>query len=194
MMVHNTDLTFRDYATPMMRRVQGDHDLRLDGISDLLTRARGATAFDIGCNGGRVSDEFARNGATRVMGCDIEHDAIIAARWLHRDYRCVPHRFEVVDLTGGEDAIRKAFGRDADLTHSIVTCLATYHKLKRVMPAANLSKLMRFFGSKTTKYFGWRGYEDEIPLLDMDLGAAGLKRIHTSLISDIQPAAIWARK
>jgi hypothetical protein len=52
---------------------------------------------------------------------------------------------------------------------------------------------MKFFGSKTNKYFAWRGYEEEIPVLDKDLGSVGLKRIHTSLISDIQPAAIWAR-
>ena len=192
--MNNGYLTFRDHGSPLMRRVQGDHDLRLDGISDLLSRARGATAFDIGCNRGRVSDEFARNGAKRVMGCDIDHDCVIAARHLHCDYRCVEHRFEIVDLRGGGEAMKQAFGKDADLKHDIVTMLATYHKLARVMKTKELTALMRWFGDRTVKYFGWRGYEEEIAQIDADLKPCGLERIHTSLISDIQPAAIWARK
>jgi hypothetical protein len=192
--MQNPDLKFRDYKAPMMRRVQGDHDLRLDGISDILSRARDATAFDIGCDNAAVSDEFARNGATRVMGCDVDHDCIIASRHRLRNLRCVQHRFEVVDLTGGGNAMRAAFGKDADLKHDIVTMLATYHKLKRIMSKSDLTALMRWFGDRTLKYFAWRGYEDEIPIIDADLKPCGLERIHTSLISDIQPAAIWVRK
>jgi hypothetical protein len=167
--------------------------LRLDGIGDLLHRARGATVFDIGCNRGLAGFEFACNGATRVMGCDIYEDGIIACRHLFCDLRSVQHRFEVVDLIGGEKAIRSAFGKDADLKHDIVLMLATYHKLRRIISDGDLSALMRFFGKKTAKYFGWRGYEDELKQLDRDLGAVGLTRIHTSKISDIQPAAIWKR-
>ena len=191
---HNDYLTFRDKATPLLRRVQGDHDLRLDGISDLLTRARGASVFDIGCNRGKAGDEFARNGAARVMGCDIYEEGIIACRHCFCDYRSVPHRFEVVDLTGGEAAYRKAFDKDSDLTHDIVLCLATYHKLRRIMPEGPLADLMKFFGRHTGRYFGWRGHEEELPHLDRGLGKVGLTRIHTSFISDIQPAAIWARE
>lgn len=186
-------LTFKDGGAPLMRRVQGYHDLRLDGISDLLHRARGASVFDIGCNRGLAGFEFAGNGAERVMGCDSYEDGIVACRHFFCDLRSVKHRFEVVDLTGGETAIRKAFGSDADLKHDIVLMLATYHKLIRIMPTSALSDLIRFFGSKTAKYFAWRGYEPEIKALDHDLGRVGLKRVHTSMISDIQPAAIWAR-
>jgi predicted RNA methylase len=188
----NGYLSFRKNGPPLMRRVQGDHDLRLDGISDLLNRARGATVFDIGCNRGAVGDEFARNGASRVFGCDVDEPCIWVCRERFADMRAMPHRFEVVDLTSGEVAMRKAFGKDADIKHDIVLMLATYHKLKRIKEC-DLPALIRYFGSKTAKYFGWRGYEDEIKALDKDLGAVGLKRIHTSMISDIQPAAIWAR-
>ena len=191
----NGYLTFKHRDKPIERRVQGDHDIRLDGIGDLLSRARGASVFDIGCNRGLVALDFAKNGATRAMGCDIDETCICVCREVFADLRSVPHRFEVVDLTGGPEAMRKAFGsKDGELEHDIVMMLATYHKLKRVMPAKELSELIRWFGKKTKRYFGWRGYEDEIPLLDKDLGAAGLTRIHTSMISDIQPAAIWARK
>lgn len=189
-----SDLAFKEDGAKLMRRVQGFHDLRLDGIGDLLHRARGATVLDIGCNRGLAGFEFAYNGARRVYGLDIYEDGITCARHIFCDLRSVEHRFEVVDLTGGEAAIRKAFGKDADMKHDIVLLLATYHKLKRVMSSKELSALMTFFGSKTAKYFGWRGYEDEIKPLDSDLGKAGLTRIHTSMISDIQLAAIWARK
>lgn len=192
--VSNGYLTFTDGQAPLMRRVQGFHDLRLDGMSDLLHRAQGASVFDIGCNRGHAGFEFAGNGATRVMGCDIYADGVVAARHLFCDLRAVRHRFEVCDLTGGEAAMRTAFAKDADLKHDFVLMLATYHKLKRIMPKGELSALMRFFGSRTAKYFAWRGYEDEIPQLDKDFGAQGLVRIHTSLMSDIQPCAVWARK
>jgi SAM-dependent methyltransferase len=195
MMDDGHGLKFKDVKSPLMRRVQGHHDLRLDGIGDLLHRARGASVFDIGCNRGLAGFEFAYNGATRVMGCDIYEDGIVCARHLFCDLRAVKNRFEVVDLTGGEKALRKAFGRDADLSHDITLMLATYHKLKRIDGAAKwLPDLMAHFGEKTTKYFGWRGYEEELPELDRTLGRVGLRRIHTSMISDIQPAAIWARR
>jgi hypothetical protein len=189
----NGYLTFRDRETPLMRRVQGYHDLRLDGISDLLHRARDASVFDIGCNRGLAGFEFASNGASRVMGCDNYEDGIIACRHLFADLRAVPHQFEVVDLTGGEDAYVEAFGVHAKLKHDITLMLATYHKLARIMPEKKLSALMQFFGSKTLKYFAWRGYPEEIQAIDADMEKVGLKRIHTSMISDIQPAAIWAR-
>lgn len=189
----NGYLTFKEGPHPE-RRVQGYHDQRMDGIADLLFRARGATVFDIGCNRGLAGFSFAYNGASRVMGCDNYHDGIVAARHLFADLRATPHRFEVVDLTGGEKAMRKAFGADADLEHDIVLLLATYHKLKRIMPASGLADLIKFFGKRAGRYFGWRGYDDEIKPLDEALGKVGLKRIHTSLISDIQPAAIWARQ
>jgi SAM-dependent methyltransferase len=192
--LHNEYLTFTDRAAPLMRRVQGDHDLRLDGIGDLLSRARGASVFDIGCNRGRVCDDFARNGAARVAGCDIYKDGIIAARHLFCDYRSIEHRFECVDLTGGAAAIRKAFGQDAELHYDVVLMLATFHKLKRIMTQKALTELMLFFGERTKRYFGWRGYMEEIALIDGMLGRAGLERVQTSMISDIQPAAIWARR
>ncbi len=176
-----------------MRRVQGFHDLRLDGIGDLLHRARDASVLDIGCNRGLAGFEFAGNGAKRVYGIDNYEDGIIAARHLFCDLRAVRHRFEVVDLTGGEAAIRAVFGKEADLEHDITLMLATYHKLKRIMEPAALSALMRYFAKHTRQFFGWRGYPDELKALDDDMEAGGLKRVQTSFISDIQPAAIWMR-
>jgi ribosomal protein L11 methylase PrmA len=81
-MESNGYLKFKDRGKGenLMRRVQGFHDLRLDGIGDLLHRAAGKTVFDIGCNRGLAGFEFANNGASRVMGCDIFEDGIICAR------------------------------------------------------------------------------------------------------------------
>lgn len=189
----NGYLKFKETGNQLMRRVQGYHDIRLDGMSDILARAPGASVFDIGSNRGLVSFEFANNGAAQVFGCDIYDDGVIASRHLFADLRAVRHRFEVVDLTGGEDALRMAFGSDIDIQHDIFVMLATYHKLKRIMTQDPLRRLMKFFASRTKTYFCWRGFEEEILELDA-VFSPHLQRIHTSLISDIQPCAIWKRK
>jgi len=50
-----------------------------------------------------------------------------------------------VDLTKGPDAL-KIFEMSG---YDFVLCLATYHKLKRAMPAKELTTLMQFFGNWT---------------------------------------------
>lgn len=181
----------------IQRRVAGYSDVRLDGISDLVLRARGASVFDIGCNRGMVGYEFAVNGAKLVHGCDNYEPGIAAAREVFADLRAVDSRFEVVDLTGGPAAL-KAFGQRR---YDVVLCLATYHKLKRVMDGAPLSELMRHFGRMTKSWFAWRGTsdkptenEEEMAALDRDLAEVGFKRLHTSYLSaELGVAAIWGR-
>lgn len=181
----------------VQRRVAGYHDVRMDGISDLVLRARGKSVFDIGCNRGMVGFEFATNGAAVVHGCDIYEKGIEAAREVFADLRSVESRFEVVDLTKGPAALQTFGGVKYDIT----LCLATYHKLKRVMSPEDLSKLMRYFGQATKGYFGWRATsfehaenDKEIANLDQDMGEVGLTRIHTSYISaELGVAAIWSR-
>lgn len=182
----------------VQRRVAGSHDIRMDGISDLLTRAAGASVFDIGCNRGMVGFEFARNGAKLVHGCDIYEAGINCAREVFADLRNVESRFEVVDLTKGPAALA-AFN---DQRYDVTLCLATYHKLKRLMEAKPLTALMQHFGKRTKGYFAWRATSDkhdendaEIEALDRDLMPVGLVRIHTSYISaDLGVAAIWGRR
>ncbi len=195
----------------------------MDGLSDLLPRAREASVLDVGCNRGLVSFEFMHHGSPVIHGCDLFKEGIEAARdtfnkanesremlaleysnrevgfdrQRYADLRHIEGRFEVVDLTQGPSAL-KIFGRDY---YDIVVMLATYHKLKRVMKPAALSELMRFFGKSTKHYFAWRATsdkpqenEEEMVALDKDLGAAGLQRIQTSYISrTLGVAAIWGR-
>lgn len=187
----------RESERHFMRRVAGDHDLRLEGMLDLLTRAKGASVFDVGCNRGLVAYEFMKNGATLCHGCDIDEDAIFVARGVFADLRNCASRFHVVDLAE-RDCLR-VFGTQR---YDIVLLLATYHKLKRVMPSTRLSALMTELGMRTVKWFAWRGTsekanenEGEILQLDRDMKAAGLKRIHTSYISQqLGVAAIWERQ
>lgn len=182
----------------MQRRVAGEHDVRLDGMQDLYTRAPGASVFDIGCNRGLVSLDMAKNGATVLHGCDNYEQGIEVARHIFADLRSVKSQFEVVDLTHGPAALE----RFEDRRYDIVLCLATYHKLKRIMPADKLSELFVHFGKRTIQYFGWRATsdkpdenEEEIIALDRDMKAAGLQRIHTSYISkQLGVAAIWERR
>lgn len=179
----------------LMRRVAGYHDLRLDGISDLVNRSRGASVLDIGCNRGLVGFEFANNGASLVHGCDNYQVGIQTARELFADLRSVQSRFEVVDLLGGGNAISTAFGKSYSDRYDIVVMLATYHKLKRIMPVDDLNKLMMHLGKRTGKYFGWRGYATELKELDKLFSMVGLTRIQTSELSlSLGPAAIWCRK
>jgi SAM-dependent methyltransferase len=182
----------------LQRRVAGYHDVRMDGMLDLVLRAKGASVFDIGCNRGLVGFEFANNGAALVHGCDVYEVGIQTAREVFADLRSVDSRFEVVDLTGGPASLQ-VFG---GVRYDITLCLATYHKLKRIIRPDALSALMQHFGRSTKRYFGWRGTSDkpaendeEIGNLDRDLGAVGMSRIHTSYISDdLGVAAIWSRR
>lgn len=181
----------------VQRRVAGEFNYRLDGLTDLLTRARGSSVFDIGCNRGAAGYDFALNGAKKVHGCDIYEQGILAAREWFADLRSCESQFEVCDLTQGPQALKRFNGNQYDVT----LCLATYHKLKRVMGSAELSELMQFFAKITKGYFAWRGTSDkaneneqEIAALDKALGGEGLRRIHTSHISsELGVAAIWAR-
>jgi SAM-dependent methyltransferase len=180
------------------RRVAGYHDIRMDGMTDLVVRARGATVLDIGCNRGLVGFEMANNGAVRVHGCDSYEFGIVTARELFADIRAVQTQFEVVDLSQGVSSL-DPFGKRP---YDIVLMLATYHKLKRIMPAERLSDLVRHLGWRTTRYFGWRGTskqatenEQEMADIDRDMAQVHLKRIHTSYISEtLGVAAIWARQ
>jgi SAM-dependent methyltransferase len=181
----------------VQRRVRGYHDLRMDGMHDLVMRAKGKSVFDIGCNRGQAGYDFAVNGAAKVPGCDIYEAGILTAREWFADLRSVEAQFEVCDLTKGPPALKRFNGNSYDIT----LCLATYHKLKRVMEPADLTELVKHFGRWTKAYFAWRGTSEkanendkEIAALDRDLGAVGLARIHTSYISDeLGVAAIWKK-
>lgn len=181
----------------IQRRVVGVHDLRLDGLTDLTLRCRGASVLDLGCNRGAVCLELAYNGARLLHGCDNYEKGIEAAREIFADIRMVQSRFEHCDLTEGAAALNVF----ADNRYDMTFLLATYHKLKRAMPEDRLSGLVKEIGRRTDRYFGWRGTADqheandrEIAAMDRDLREVGLTRIHTSYIAtELGVAAIWAR-
>lgn len=181
----------------LMRRVQGFHNYRLDGIGDILTRARDASVLDLGCSRGQVGHDFVNNGATVLHGCDIDLDSVECARSWFADFRAVDARFEQVDLTKGPTSLNVFGGRKYD----IILMIATYHKIKRKMTEAELIALMKHLGVLTNKWFCWRATSDnrteneqEMRNLDRDLGAMGLKRVQTSCLSlQLDLAAIWAR-
>ena len=181
----------------IQRRVIGMHDFRLDGLTDLTLRARGASVLDLGCNRGMVCVEMANNGATVLHGCDNYEVGIQTAREVFSDIRSASSQFEVCDLTVGPSALRPFGASDYDM----VLMLATYHKIKRKMPEDRLTALVQYLGHKTRRYFAWRGTRDdyvsndqEIIAIDRDLAECNLQRIHTSHIStELGAAAIWAR-
>jgi SAM-dependent methyltransferase len=179
------------------RRVAGYHDIRMDGMVDLIMRARGASVLDIGCNRGLVGFEFAVNGAALVHGCDIYEAGIATAREVFADLRSVKSQFECIDLTI-PGALQEAFG---DQKYDIVLMLATYHKLKRIMSTTAIEELMCDIGNRTLRYFAWRGTSKdikenvgEIKRIDKYY-EQDFKRIHRSGISEaLGECAIWQRK
>lgn len=178
-----------DEAHPA-RRVIGINDLRFDGLSDLLLRAQGCSVIDIGCNKGHVAYEFYIHNARLVHGCDIYAPGIMAARQWFAELGDCESKFEVVDLEK-PGAMAEAFGSEG---YDIVLLIGVYHKLVRVMAPQALSDLMRDLGKRSLRYFGWNGYPEHLMPIDIDLGATGLKRIHTSEIARPgRPAAIWRR-
>ena len=178
------------------------HGHRLDGLSDLLSRCAGASVFDVGCNRGRVLYEFERYGARVCHGCDLyETGMLVAGEWF-ADLRGVDAQFKVVDLAGGSQAIEAAFGKTLLRRYDFVLMLAVYHKLARVMPKADLLKLVAWFADHCERYFVWRGSADERVEMEDTLQQAKFRLIHWSQISEIefdgkmtpQPCAVWKRK
>jgi len=173
------------------KRVQSLHDVRFEGLSDLMLRARGRSVLDVGCNRAHTLYDFAQNGAKLVHGCDIYGPGMAAAeQWFSEVVEC-ESKFVALDLIAGASALDAAFPRTR---YDIVLMLGVLHKLRREMTPEAVSGLMRNLGQRAIEYFGWSGYTEEIPQLDFDMGACGLKRIHTSEMAGIgHPAAIWRR-
>src|SRR4051812_19527994 len=120
----------------VQKRVAGGKNVRLDGITDLVLRAKGRSVFYIGCNPGMVGYQVAENYAAIVHGCDRFEEGINVAREVFADpIGPVQSRFEVVDLSLGPRGL-KVFEMDG---YDIVLMLATYHKLKRQMRPENLT-------------------------------------------------------
>ncbi len=180
----------REPVHGIQRRVTGYHDMRLDGMSDLLMRARGLSVLDVGCNRGMVGFEFASNGAAIVHGCDIWDHGINVAREVFADIRTVKAQFEVVDLSRGIVALEPFGGQRYD----VILFLAIFLKLSRVMKMADLGVLIEHLGKRCNRYFAWRGAEDTLGFMDDRLRSAGLRRRHTSMLSEeMGPCAVWVR-
>lgn len=177
----------------VMRRVAGRHNYRMDGLTDLLMRAQGISVLDLGCNRGMAGHDFANNGARKVHGCDLDKDVIFVAKSIFADIRNVESKHEVVDLTQ-PNALAQF-----DPEYDVVLMLATYHKLKRVMTPQALSDLVRVLAGKSKRYFAWRATsekreDNEVEMRQLDRDLAGMKRIHTSYISqELGVAAIWSK-
>lgn len=184
------DASFMD-EKHLVRRVMGIHEIRFDGLSDLLLRAHGCSVLDVGCNRGHVGWEFAVNGARIIHGCDIHGPSITCAKMWFSEHPHVDSKFEVVDLSKGPIAVEDKFGNQH---YDIVLLIGVQHKLKRVMQPKALSDLITHLGYRATTYFGWNGYAEDLPQMRQAL-EKDLQLVHTSeLALPGRPAAIWKRR
>ena len=182
--------------TKLMRRVGGGHNMRLDGVSDILIRCRGASVMDIGCNRGMVAYEFANNGAAVVHGCDNYEAGIATAREVFTDLRAVRSQFEVVDLTAPPaEALAPFMGENYD----IMVVLATFHKLARIMTLEQFDALVSHLGALTKTYFVWRATSFDVPANEAEMQRvgkclSGFRLVQWSVMSEqLGIAAVWKR-
>lgn len=181
-----------DEKHPVRRSGVGSHDIRFIGLTDLLLFARGASVIDVGCNRGHNAYEFYRDGARLVHGCDIHGPSIQAARHWFAELEYAESKFEVVDLTGGPQALTDAFGTEG---YDIVLFIGVQHKLKRTMAQQKLDDLTLYLGQRTLKYLGWMGSgPEDLEPMDKILKRSGLRRIHTSEFAKPGIAAVWQRQ
>ncbi len=106
-------------------RVQnGDRSLveQMEGLAPALAEAHGKTIADLGCAEGLIALEFAKVGATDVVGVDYNVAMIDVARRLWGRNSALPVRF----LYGDVKAV-KPFGKKGKF--DIVLALAVLHKL-----------------------------------------------------------------
>jgi SAM-dependent methyltransferase len=159
---------------------------RLDSFEGLMTYLPGSSFLDLGCNRGLYSIQAALAGAKVVHGCDAYRPGVEAARQVLADFRGVYSHFEVADLSLGPIAL-KPF----DSHYDIVMLSGVAHKLRRQMTPAAFDDLILAIGARTHGFFAWRGYEEEIEILDRQLEFVGLRRVDLPIADELQPAAIW---
>jgi SAM-dependent methyltransferase len=179
-------------AATISKRQSGFQVDRLDGVGDILSRARGATVLDVGCNRGMVSYELAQNGARLFHGCDIWEPGLVIAREVFSELPC-KSLFVHADLCGGPKALSSGFGISYRPRYDIVLFMAIYHKLKRLMPEERLSELMLHIVGKTDRFLLLREPTDEMEEIAALISRFGLVCVQRSTISNARGVAtIWA--
>jgi len=185
-------------ARPRVCRV---HDAIMDGLTDLLVRADGASVLDLGCNRGLAGYAMACNGARLVHGVDLAPDAVEIAKGLFADLVDCRGEFVVGDLTRGIECLAP-FGNGQ---YDIIMMLATYHKIARPpskpyvelgargMDASELSDFITALGNRTTHYFAFRDKLEFFPQIEQAMAKAGLRSVHRNEMSQMGATGIWQR-
>lgn len=105
---------------------KGDREVagQLLGLKPALAEAAGKSVLDLGCAEGAIALEFARAGASRIIGLEVVCPHLEVARQLFRDagVEC-PAEFYCVDLDRAKVEVQ---AQQVD----VVLALAVIHKLK----------------------------------------------------------------
>lgn len=178
------------------RYLFGYHADRVAGLSDVMPLMRGMTVLDVGCDRGLVSLTFGLNGAKLVHGCDKYASGVETAREVFAE-TAVESRFETVDLTGREDALRAAFGADLRDRYDVVLFLSMYHILRQQQPHEAVLDFVQSLIDRTGRYFIYRksvtekGYER----MDELVRESGLVQVHYSWLSRVAgPLLVYERR
>lgn len=129
-----------------------------------------------------------------VHGCDYHEPGVATARAIFAEFK-IPSRFEVVDLTGGAEALPAAFGAEYLPHYDIVLFLGIYHKLKDQTSDDAIDGLVRHLAARTARYFVVRAASsDLLQEIGRMLTDLGLRKVHFSALSlVVGPMEIWQR-
>lgn len=115
------DLTKGWFVIPGQRNGKGDRTVReqMMGLEHALKEAQGKTVLDLGCAEGMITIEFAKAGASKLIGLEALEHHLSVARELAKPY---PIQFVRKMI---EDCSAQEFEQ-----HDIVLALSVLHKLR----------------------------------------------------------------
>ncbi len=117
---------------------------QMRGLDRALAEAKGATVLDLGCAEGLIGREFARAGASHVLGVELLEPHLVIARKACADYPQMRFLCAHIESLAKQDKAAPLEQFD------IVLALGVIHKLRVLEPA------LRWAASKAKKLFVFR--------------------------------------
>ena len=106
--IYDNPTFFEGYSRLRQRAVNANNLFEIPAMTALLPELDGLAVLDLGCGSGERTVEYARRGASRVVGIDISENMLAVAREKNRhprvEYRCLPME-RVGELEGPFDLV-----------------------------------------------------------------------------------------
>jgi len=160
-------------SNPDSKQFRGNQFDRLEGLEYILDRCAGLSVLDLGSNTGLVAYEFAKRGASKIIGYEIDKRMINLSNNIFQ-YVEVPHKFIRRDLINSPQSIPQT---------DITLFLDMFHHLTRqtayLSGRENEDKILRhlkYYLAITRKYFVVSPGHN--PKINKVIRNAGFKRVY----------------